>query len=102
MMPSLAEIENGLRARQRTAWLGTMFAILGLQAMVGLLVTKVLVASGGFAPAPGVPLDVFTLLAVSNAALSHVVGGGTASLQLSMLPPPPTASDDPFRGWARQ
>lgn len=101
-LPSLAEIETGLRARQRTAWLGTLFAILGLQAMVGLLVTKVLVASGGFSPAPGVPLDVFTLLAVSNAALSHVVGGGTASLQLSMLPAAPAVLEDPFLGWGRQ
>jgi len=102
MMPSIAEIESGLKARQRTAWLGAMSAVVGLQAMVGLLVTKVLAAYGGLNPAPGVPMDVFTLLAVSNSALSHVIGGGVASLQLSALPLAQVAPEDPFRGWARQ
>jgi len=102
MMPSLGAIESSLRNRQRTAWLGAMFAVVGLQAMVGLLVGKVLAASGGLSPAPGVSLDVFTLLAVSNAALSHVIGGGTVALQQGALPSPSASTTDVFRGWARQ
>merc|ERR1711879_524933 len=101
MMPALGDIECSLRNRQRTAWLGAMFAVVGLQAMVGLLVGKVLAASGGLAPASGVSLDVFTLLAVSNVALSHVVGGGTVALQQGALPTAASTSDV-FRGWARQ
>lgn len=102
MMPALGDIECSLRNRQRTAWLGAMFAVVGLQAMVGLLVGKVLAASGGLAPAPGVSLDVFTLLAVSNVALSHVIGGGTVALQQGALPTPAASTSDVFRGWARQ
>jgi len=102
MMPALGDIESSLRNRQRTAWLGAMFAVVGLQAMVGLLVGKVLAASGGLHPAPGVSLDVFTLLAVSNAALSHVIGGGTVALQQGALPAPAASTSDAFRGWARQ
>mmetsp|Transcript_12159 Transcript_12159/g.33163 ORF Transcript_12159/g.33163 Transcript_12159/m.33163 type:complete len:358 (-) Transcript_12159:135-1208(-) len=98
-VPTLGEVEGGLRARQRTAWMGAFSAVFGLQAMVGLLVTKVLVASGTVSPAPGVSLDVFTLLAVSNSALSHVIGGGAAALQQGALPPPPATQDDQFRGW---
>lgn len=101
-IPLLADIENHLRARQRTAWLGALFAIVGLQSMVGLLVGKVLAASGGLTPAPGVSLDVFTLLAVGNAALSHVIGGGAAALQQGALPAPQAGHDDPFNGWGRQ
>merc|ERR1719401_161358 len=98
-VPALSEVEKGLRTRQRTAWLGAMSSVVGLQAMVGLLVTKVLVASGTVSPAPGVSLDVFTLLAVSNAALSHVIGGGLAAVQQGALPPPPPAHalDEQFR-----
>ncbi|CAE8712862.1 unnamed protein product [Polarella glacialis] len=81
MMPSLSAIETGLRARQRTAWLGSLFAIVGLQSMVGLMVAKVLATSGGLASSPGINLDIFTLLAVGNAALSHVIGGGAAAIQ---------------------
>jgi len=102
MMPALGDIECSLRNRQRTAWLGALFAVVGLQAMVGLLVGKVLAASGGLAPAPGVSLDVFTLLAVSNVALSHVIGGGTVALQQGALPTPASSTSDVFRGWARQ
>mmetsp|Transcript_29635 Transcript_29635/g.94957 ORF Transcript_29635/g.94957 Transcript_29635/m.94957 type:complete len:314 (+) Transcript_29635:114-1055(+) len=97
--PSVAEIEMNIRHRHRTAWLGTFSAVFGLQAMVGLLVTKVLVASGTVSPAPGVSLDVFTLLAVTNSALSHVIGGGAASTQQGALPPCPSSQDDQFRGW---
>jgi len=102
LVPSLGDIESSLRARQRTSWLGALFAVVGLQAMVGLLVTKVLAASGGLAPAPGVSLDIFTLLAVSNSALSHVIGGGIAAWQQKSLPPAHVAAEDPFRGWGRQ
>mmetsp|Transcript_51080 Transcript_51080/g.158229 ORF Transcript_51080/g.158229 Transcript_51080/m.158229 type:complete len:378 (+) Transcript_51080:39-1172(+) len=102
VMPSVADIESGLRARQRTAWLGAMFAVVGMQAMVGLLVAKVLAASGGVSSPLGVSLDVFTLLSVSNAALSHIVGGGAAALQHHGLPPPGSPADDPFRGWGRR
>mmetsp|Transcript_71433 Transcript_71433/g.128566 ORF Transcript_71433/g.128566 Transcript_71433/m.128566 type:complete len:332 (-) Transcript_71433:63-1058(-) len=101
MMPSLSAIETGLRARQRTAWLGSLFAIVGLQSMVGLMVAKVLATSGGLASSPGINLDIFTLLAVGNAALSHVIGGGAAAIQQGALPAPST-SDDPFQGWGRQ
>lgn len=102
VMPALGDIEGGLRARQRTAWVGALFAVVGMQSMVGLLVAKVLAASSGVSSPPGVSLDVFTLLAVSNAALSHVVGGGAAALQHAALPPPGAAADDPFRGWGRR
>mmetsp|Transcript_125368 Transcript_125368/g.401484 ORF Transcript_125368/g.401484 Transcript_125368/m.401484 type:complete len:398 (-) Transcript_125368:16-1209(-) len=98
-VPSLAEIEGQIRARQRTALLGTFFAVLGLQAMVGLLVAKVFAAAGTLNPAPGVSLDVFTLLAVCNSALSHVISGGAAACQQGALPPPSTAYNDRFRGW---
>jgi len=39
-LPALAAIEANLRARQRTAALGALFAVVGLQSMVGLMVTK--------------------------------------------------------------
>ena len=39
-LPSLVTIETSLRARQRTAWLGALFAVVGLQTMVGLMVGK--------------------------------------------------------------
>ena len=39
-LPTLAAIEANLRARQRTAALGALFAVVGLQSMVGLMVTK--------------------------------------------------------------
>lgn len=102
VMPALADIESGLRARQRTAWLGALFAVVGMQAMVGLLVGKVLAASGGVSSPPGVSLDVFTLLSVSNCALSHIIGGGAAAWQHGALPPPGAPADDPFRGWGRR
>ena len=41
-LPSLVAIETTLRARQRTAWLGALFAVVGLQTMVGLMVGKAL------------------------------------------------------------
>jgi len=102
IMPALGDIESGLRVRQRTAWLGVMFAVVGMQSMVGLLVAKVLVATGGLSPSPGVSLDVFTLLAVTNAALSHVIGGCAVVLQQGALPPSAAAAGDPFRGWGRR
>lgn len=102
IMPALGDVESGLRVRQRTAWLGVLFAVVGMQSMVGLLVAKVLAASGGLSPPPGVSLDVFTLLAVSNVALSHVIGGGAAAMQQGALPPPAASAGDPFRGWGRQ
>ncbi len=40
-LPALAAIEGSLRARQRTAALGALFAVVGLQSMVGLMVAKV-------------------------------------------------------------
>lgn len=100
VLPQLGSIDGKLRMRQRTAWLGAVFAVVGLQTMVGLLVTKVLATSGGLSPAPGVSLDVFTLLAVSNAALSHIVCGGLAGLQQMALPRMKPAVDDPLGGWA--
>lgn len=104
-IPSMAEIESNLRARQRTAWIGALFAVVGLQTMVGLLVTKVLMNPVGIGVAAstgsGVSLDVFTLLAVSNSALSHIVGGGSAVLQQAALPLRSSSSDDPLGGWAR-
>ncbi|CAE7347485.1 unnamed protein product [Symbiodinium necroappetens] len=99
-LPSLVAIETTLRARQRTAWLGAFFAVVGLQTMVGLMVGKVLATSGGFSQSPGINLDVFTLLAVSNSALGHVLAGGLAALQQGSLPQP-SNSDDPFQGWSR-
>lgn len=97
-LPALVDIESGLRARQRTAWLGAFFAVVGMEALAGLLVAKLLMVSGPFVAAPG--LDVFTLLSVCNAALSHVISGGAAALQQSALPPAPQSHDDQFRGWA--
>lgn len=99
-LPSLVAIETTLRARQRTAWLGALFAVVGLQTMVGLMVGKVLATSGGFSQSPGINLDVFTLLAVSNSALGHVLAGGLAALQQGSLPQP-SSSDDAFQGWSR-
>jgi len=101
MIPSLASVEAGLRARQRTAWLGALFAVVGLQAMVGLMVAKVLATSGGFGTSPGLNLDIFTLLAVGNSALAHIIGGGAAALQQGALPVA-AAPEDPFQGWGRQ
>eukprot|EP00913_Durusdinium_trenchii_P019411 g18249.t1 len=100
-LPALASIETSLRARQRTAALGALFAVVGLQSMVGLMVGKVLATSGGFAQSPGINLDVFTLLAVSNSCLGHVVAGGLAAVQQGSLPRTSSTSSDPFQGWAR-
>jgi len=100
-LPALAAIEGSLRARQRTAALGALFAVVGLQSMVGLMVAKVLATSGGFAQSPGINLDVFTLLAVSNSALGHVVAGGLAAVQQGSLPKTSSSSTDPFQGWGR-
>ncbi|CAL1133040.1 unnamed protein product [Cladocopium goreaui] len=100
-LPALAAIEANLRARQRTAALGALFAVVGLQSMVGLMVTKVLATSGGFSPSPGINLDIFTLLAVSNSALGHVLAGGLAAVQQGSLPKISSSSTDPFQGWAR-
>lgn len=102
MMPSLNAIETSLRARQRTALLGAFFAVLGLQAMVGLMVAKVLATSGGFQGSPGINLDIFTLLAVGNSALAHIIGGGAAAFQQAALPPICVSRDEPFQGWAHQ
>lgn len=100
ILPSLASVEASLRARQRTAWLGALFAVVGLQSMVGLMVAKVLATSGGLGIAPGINLDIFTLLAVGNAALSHILGGGAAALQQASLPQASRSSEDSLRGWA--
>lgn len=99
ILPSLASVEASLRARQRTAWLGALFAVVGLQSMVGLMVAKVLATSGGLGIAPGINLDIFTLLAVGNAALSHILGGGAAALQQASLPQASSFSEDSLRGW---
>mmetsp|Transcript_68791 Transcript_68791/g.149715 ORF Transcript_68791/g.149715 Transcript_68791/m.149715 type:complete len:308 (+) Transcript_68791:53-976(+) len=100
VLPALGPLEKRLWRRERTAWLGLLFAVLGLHTMVGMLVTKVLTTSGGITPLPGLSLDVFTLLAVSNCALSHVLGGGIAAMQRRMLPAP-SKDDTPVRGWDR-
>jgi len=100
-LPSLGAIETSLRARQRTAWLGAFFALVGLQTMVGLMVGKVLATSGGFSQSPGINLDIFTLLAVSNSAFGHVLAGGLAALQQGLLPQSSSSSEDPFQGWGR-
>ena len=44
-LPAVSAIETSLRARQRTAALGALFAVVGLQSMVGLMVTKATAAS---------------------------------------------------------
>lgn len=100
--PPLRDVEQLLILRQRTAWLGILFAVVGLQAMVGLLVGKVLTATGPLGAAPGVSLDVFTLLAVGNAALSHVIGCGIAHGQQRALLPPRKDAEGPFNGWDQQ
>jgi len=100
LLPALQPLESRLRRRERTAWWGAFFAVLGLHSMVGMLVTKILTTSGGIAPLPGLQLDVFTLLAVSNCALSHVLGGGIAAMQRKMLPAK-GMSDSAVRGWDR-
>mmetsp|Transcript_58915 Transcript_58915/g.137696 ORF Transcript_58915/g.137696 Transcript_58915/m.137696 type:complete len:287 (-) Transcript_58915:80-940(-) len=101
MIPQLAGIESLLNSRQRTAWLGMVFSVVGLQAMVGLLVAKVLSAGGGLSIATGFQLDVFTLLAVSNTALSHVIGVGVVALQRAALPAARPGGSDMYRGWDR-
>lgn len=100
VLPPITSIEKSLRSRQRTAWLGMLFAIVGLQCMAGVLVTKVLVTYGAIGSSSDVPLDVFTLLGVGNAALSHVIGAGVAMFQQSCLPAP-AAANDPYAGWGR-
>mmetsp|Transcript_2801 Transcript_2801/g.3138 ORF Transcript_2801/g.3138 Transcript_2801/m.3138 type:complete len:299 (-) Transcript_2801:28-924(-) len=100
-LPALAAIEASLRARQRTAALGALFAVVGLQSIVGLMMTKVLATSGGFVPSPGINLDIFTLLAVSNSALGHVLAGGLSAIQQGSLPHTSSSSTDPFQGWGR-
>lgn len=100
-VPRLRDLQGALRGRQLTAWLGALFAVLGLQTMVGLLVTRVLTTAGGVARASGASLDVFTLLAVGNAALSHVLGGGFAAWQLSSLPLNAPGKDEACGGWGR-
>mmetsp|Transcript_51128 Transcript_51128/g.121483 ORF Transcript_51128/g.121483 Transcript_51128/m.121483 type:complete len:306 (+) Transcript_51128:92-1009(+) len=102
MIPQLGGIESLLQARQRTAWLGMLFSVVGLQAMVGLLVAKVLSAGGGLSLASGFQLDVFTLLAVSNTALSHVIGVGVVAAQRAALPASRPGGSDAYRGWDRQ
>lgn len=99
ILPSVASVEASLRAQQRTAWLGALFAVVGLQSMVGLMVGKVLATSGGLRAAPGINLDIFTLLAVGNAALAHILGGGAAALQQASLPQAASSSEDALRGW---
>mmetsp|Transcript_54520 Transcript_54520/g.100887 ORF Transcript_54520/g.100887 Transcript_54520/m.100887 type:complete len:295 (+) Transcript_54520:92-976(+) len=101
MIPQLGGIESLLSARQRTAWLGMLFSVVGLQAMVGLLVAKVLSAGGGLSIATGFQLDVFTLLAVSNTALSHVIAVGVVALQRAALPAARAGGSDMYRGWDR-
>ncbi|CAJ1331164.1 unnamed protein product [Effrenium voratum] len=99
-LPPLSSIEVSLRSRQRTAWLGALFGVVGLQSMVGLMVGKVLATSGGFSQSPGINLDIFTLLAVSNSVLGHVLAGGLAAIQQGSLPQS-SASDDNFQGWGK-
>eukprot|EP00929_Paragymnodinium_shiwhaense_P103305 TRINITY_DN66701_c0_g1_i1.p1 TRINITY_DN66701_c0_g1~~TRINITY_DN66701_c0_g1_i1.p1 ORF type:complete len:330 (-),score=62.65 TRINITY_DN66701_c0_g1_i1:35-1024(-) len=117
VLPPVRLIERRLLRRERTAWLGALFAIVGLHMMVGMLVAKVLVqsaasgrvtveAAGSIASklSSGVRLDAFTLLMVSNCALSHIVGAGLASVQRRQLPQPRGTddSDSAYRGWDRQ
>lgn len=102
MLPPLAMVEKKLARRERTAWLGSLFAVLGLHTMVGMLVAKVLTNSGTpYTPSLGVSLDVFTLLAASNCAFSHVLGAGIAALQRRSLPQTKETTDDGMAGWDR-
>jgi len=101
-VPPLEDMERLLRARQCTAWIGAAFALLGMQTMLGLLVLKVLSNSGSIPSPSSVSLDIFTLLAVVNAALSHVIGGGIAAIQQKALPSSISAKNDALRGWGRQ
>merc|ERR1712232_1391205 len=69
---------------------GLAFGVVALQAMVGTLVGEVLGLGAGVgvlvaSSAPPISLDTFSLLAVGNVLLGHVLGLGLNLWQLKVL-----------------
>lgn len=101
VVPPLSIVERRLQRRERTAWIGTVFAVVGMDVMVGVFITGLLGPAGAAVgqSVSGQTIDVLTLFAATNCALMHTFGAGVASTQKKLLPKPQTPDGGWVRGW---